>query len=90
MGQVLQKALGCICAIVLGYVLKRVGFFRPSEKDTIKKITMNITLPAAVITSFAGFQPQAQLYLSTIRASLSHRIRSSAISSVRPVWNTPL
>ncbi len=63
MGQVLQKALGCICAIVLGYVLKRVGFFRPSEKDTIKKITMNITLPAAVITSFAGFQPQAQLYL---------------------------
>ena len=38
MGQVLQKALGCICAIVLGYVLKRVGFFRPSEKTRLKRL----------------------------------------------------
>ena len=63
MGQVLQKALGCIFAIALGYVLKRLGFFQAKEKETIKKITLNITLPAAVITSFAGFQPEAQLYL---------------------------
>lgn len=63
MGQVLQKALGCVFVIALGYALKRLGFFQAREKDTIKKITLNITLPAAVITSFAGFQPEAQLYL---------------------------
>ena len=37
MGQVLQKALGCIFAIALGYVLKRLGFFQAKEKETIKK-----------------------------------------------------
>ncbi len=46
-----------------GYVLKRLGFFQAKEKRPSKKITLNITLPAAVITSFAGFQPEAQLYL---------------------------
>ncbi|MEG0703071.1 MAG: AEC family transporter [Christensenella sp.] len=51
--EILLKAVGLICIIVLGYVLKKVGFFKPKDYVLIAKITLNVTLPAAVITSFS-------------------------------------
>lgn len=53
--EVLPKALGLICIIVLGYTLKRVVFFKPRNYVLISKIALNITLPATVITSFFDF-----------------------------------
>ncbi|WP_353423180.1 AEC family transporter [Christensenella massiliensis] len=55
MSEVLLKALGLICIIVLGYILKKVGFFKPKDYVLISKIALNITLPGAVITSFSSF-----------------------------------
>lgn len=54
MFDILTRA-GCFVAIILlGYVLKRIGYFQESDFHILSKITIRITLPAAIITSFAG------------------------------------
>ena len=46
---------GCFIAIIiLGYILRRVGFFKQEDFNVLSKIVLKITLPAAIITSFAG------------------------------------
>jgi predicted permease len=56
MEQVLTKALAFVAVIALGYFLKKRGFFKPHDYELIAKIVLNITLPCAVITSFAAFK----------------------------------
>ncbi len=46
---------GCFVAIiVLGYFLKKIGFFKQEDFTILSRITIRITLPAAIITSFGG------------------------------------
>ena len=46
---------GCFVAIIaLGFTLRRIGVFQESDFRVLSKITIKITLPAAIITSFAG------------------------------------
>ena len=40
--------------IILGYVLKRKGFFKEEDFGVLSKVVLKITLPAAIVTSFAG------------------------------------
>ncbi len=48
---------GCFVAIIfLGYFLKKIGFFRQEDFTILSRITIRITLPAAIITNFAGKQ----------------------------------
>lgn len=48
---------GCFVGIiVLGFVLRRIGMFRKEDFKVLSKITIKITLPAAIVTSFAGKQ----------------------------------
>ena len=56
MAQVLLKASAYVFVIALGYILKRLHFFKPDDYKLILKITLNITMPAAVITNFAAFE----------------------------------
>jgi predicted permease len=63
MATVLLKASSFLIVIFLGYVLKRIGFFSPSDHVLISKIVMNVTLPAAVITAFANFRNDPALYV---------------------------
>ncbi len=52
--QILTRA-GCYLAIIaLGWVLRKVGFFGPETFGVLSKITLKITLPAAIISGFAG------------------------------------
>lgn len=54
--EVLIRA-GCFIAIiVLGFVLRKIGLFRKEDFKVLSKITIKITLPAAIVTSFAGKQ----------------------------------
>ena len=54
MQEILVKA-GCyIAIIVLGYVLKKRGFFGENAFPVISNIVIKITLPAAIISSTAG------------------------------------
>ena len=51
---ILIKA-GCyIAIIVMGIILRRGGFFKAEDFSVLSRIAIRITLPAAVITSFAG------------------------------------
>ena len=52
MSAVLIKAGVFILIIVLGYLLKRIGFFKLSDFKVVSKIVLNITLPCAVISNF--------------------------------------
>lgn len=51
---ILLRAGSFIAIIVLGYFLKRIGFFKEEDFSLLSKITIRITLPCAIITSFAG------------------------------------
>jgi len=46
---------GCFVAIIiLGYVLRRTGFFGPETFGVLSKVVIKITLPAAILASSAG------------------------------------
>lgn len=53
---VLSKALAFVLIILIGYICKRRGFFSPTDYQLVSKIVLNITLPCAVISSFAHFE----------------------------------
>ena len=51
---ILTRAGSFIAIIVLGYFLKKIGVFKEADFGILSKICIRITLPAAIITSFAG------------------------------------
>jgi len=53
MQEILIKAGSFGGIIVLGYLLKRMGFFKQEDFPILSKIMMNITLPAAVIVNLS-------------------------------------
>ncbi len=50
---VLSRAACFIAIIFLGYFLRRVGFFKAEDFQVLSKIVLKITLPAAIVFSFA-------------------------------------
>ncbi len=54
MAEIIVKAGGFVAIILLGYVLKRIGVFKQEDFSVLSKVVIRITLPAAIITSFAG------------------------------------
>ena len=63
MSGVLLKAFSFIFGIIIGYLLKKKGFFKKEDVSVITKITLNITLPAAVVTSFSNFEKDSSLFM---------------------------
>ena len=56
MTAVLTRA-GCFVAIiVMGYLLRKCGYFGENDFKTLAKIVLRITLPAAIVSSFAGME----------------------------------
>ena len=66
--EILTRAGSFIAIIVLGYVLKRIGVFREEDFGVLSKICIRITLPAAIITSFAGKEIDPGLLLLLVLA----------------------
>ena len=56
MFDVLIRAGSFVAVIVLGYFLKRIGFFKQSDFTLLSKITIRITLSAAIVCNFATMQ----------------------------------
>lgn len=63
---VLSKALAFVLIILIGYFFKRRGIFAPTDYQLVSKIVLNITLPCAVITSFAHFQMDFSLIVAVL------------------------
>lgn len=51
---IIMRAGSFISIILMGYLLKKIGFFKQEDFTVLSKITIRITLPCAIITSFAG------------------------------------
>ena len=63
MSQVLLRSSSFLFVMLLGAVLRQTGFFGPKDYVIPMKLVLNITLPAAVITSFASYRPEPALLL---------------------------
>lgn len=54
MANILIKAGAFVAIIILGYVLRRVGFFKEEDFHVLAKIVLKITMPMAIVSNFAG------------------------------------
>ena len=53
---ILIRAGSFVFIIILGYFLKKIGFFKQEDFTLLSRITIRITLPAAIVMNFAGKQ----------------------------------
>ncbi len=53
MTAVLIKAVAFVSIIIMGYLLKRAGFFQAKDFYLISRIVIKITLPAAIVSNFS-------------------------------------
>lgn len=66
MAAVLTKA-GCFVAIIiLGWVLRRIGFFKEEDFGVLAKIVLRITLPASIVYSFADKQISPSMLMLSV------------------------
>ena len=61
--EIVMRAGSFVAIIFLGYGLKRIGFFKQEDFTILSKITIRMTLPAAIITSFGGKQIEGSLLI---------------------------
>ena len=54
MSDIFMRAGSFVGIILLGYFLKKIGFFKQEDFSVLSKIAIRITLPCTIITSFAG------------------------------------
>ena len=66
MGQILLKSASFLFLIALGYFLKRIGFFGQHDYKIPVKMVLNITMPCAVLVSFASYKPDFSLLIIVI------------------------
>ncbi|MDD5864406.1 MAG: AEC family transporter [Firmicutes bacterium] len=58
---ILVRAGSFVAVIILGYALKRIGFFQESDFTLLSKITIRITLSAAIVCNFASLEIDVSL-----------------------------
>lgn len=66
MAEILMKAGSFIAIIILGYVLRRRGFFKEEDFYVLSRIVLKITLPAAIVTNFTGIDMKPFMLLMSL------------------------
>ena len=66
MAEILMKAGSFIAIIILGYVLRRRGFFKEEDFYVLFRIVLKITLPAAIVTNFTGIDMKPSMLLMSL------------------------
>lgn len=66
MGEILTKAACFVAIIVLGYVLRKRGFFKEEDFHVLSRIVLKITLPAAIVSNFSGMDMRPSMLLLTV------------------------
>ncbi|WP_434311080.1 AEC family transporter [Hominifimenecus sp. rT4P-3] len=69
---ILTKLLSLLAPLALGYLLKKVHFLGAMDYRVLAKLALNITLPAAVISSFANFTMDYSLLSIIVLAFFSN------------------
>ena len=75
---VLIKAICLVMMIVLGYILKKVGFFKKEDFSILSRIVLDITLPCAIITNFSSFSFELSLIMLAVFGLLCNVILAFA------------
>ena len=57
------KPMSYVLVILLGYLLKRAGFFGQDDHRMMSKIMVNITLPCTIVQAFDGFERGAGMFV---------------------------
>ena len=94
MAQILLKSASFIFIIILAYTLKRLGLFSSTDYKIATKILLNVTMPAAVATSFASYKADLSLLLCTLIGfgmnwlvlGLAHLFSRRGDRSSRALW----
>lgn len=63
MEEVFTRALCFVAIIILGFVLRRIGFFSEGAFHTLSQIVIKITLPASIVKSFSGSTLEVSMLL---------------------------
>ena len=66
MAEILMKAGSFIAIIILGYVLRRRGFFKEEDFYVLSRIVLKITLPAAIVTNFTAIDMKPSMLLMSL------------------------
>ncbi len=53
MEAILMKAASFVAVIIMGFLLRKAGFFKQEDFYVLSKIALNITLPASIIANFS-------------------------------------
>ncbi|MCI8838493.1 MAG: AEC family transporter, partial [Hungatella sp.] len=61
MAVVMTKAFAFVTIIVMGYTLKRGGFFHGQDFFLLSKMVLKITLPAAIVSNFSKISMDASM-----------------------------
>lgn len=61
MTAVLMRAVAFVAIIIMGYLLKRAGFFQAKDFQLISRIVIKITLPAAIVSNFSKITMERSL-----------------------------
>lgn len=62
----LLKPMSYLLVIILGYLLKRAGFFGKRDHQIVSKIVVNITLPCAFVQGFYGFERDTSMFFLSL------------------------
>ena len=63
MEAILMKAASFIAVIILGYGLRKAGFFKEEDFYVLSKIVLKITLPASIIVNFSQTKMEPSMFL---------------------------
>lgn len=61
--EVLIRAGSFVAVIFLGYVLRRIGLFRKEDFKVLSNVVLKITLPAAIVVSFANTRLTMDMFM---------------------------
>ena len=61
-----MKAAAFVAIILMGYLLRKKGFFKEEDFHVLSKIVLRITLPAAIVANFSGAQVEASLLILSL------------------------
>lgn len=66
MQDIIIQAISFVGIIALGYILKKIGWFKESDFSVLSTVVMKITLPAAIIMSFNGREIDLSMLLLVV------------------------
>ena len=61
MTDILIKAIAFASIILVGYLLRRKGFFKEEDFYVLSKIVLKITLPAAIVANFSTMELEVSM-----------------------------